>query len=63
MFRYTNKDENFIEKYIEINEKIINYSNSLIPRMRDQHAQRKLFKFIEYIKEQNKMYKKIIIQQ
>lgn len=58
-FKHSNKETNFFEKYIEINNKIINYCNSLMPKMRDSHSQRKLDKFIEYIEHQNEMYKKI----
>ena len=54
------KEDNFLILYIEINNKIINYCKSLHNIMRDQHAQRKLDKFIEYIKEQNELYIKIL---
>lgn len=47
------KNKEFIEKYIEINNKILEYCYYFMPRMRDQHAQRKLFKVINYINELN----------
>lgn len=57
---FKSKEDNFLTLYIEINNKIINYCKSLHYRMRDQHAQRKLLKFMEYIKEQNELYIKIL---
>lgn len=57
--RTCSHNDNFINTYIEINDKIIAYCERLYPRMRDQHSQRKLLKFKEYLKEQNELYKKI----